>query len=394
MSSPSDNDSIASGRKRRFVISQYPLGTSDTNNVNNMKTVINEIKNMKQSLDVYNTRMAQLEDKVTCVLEKCVGIMEMFSKFENVLKLADSSSKKPCPEQTEAKSILFNNRLVSKESATNKPDYHSLLDVKIVSSIDDKSNISLHSNTATMFTESSQIIKLNSEADYPNGSWLGNPQLPEARVRCALREYDLNNINICSSSAEKMALLLMDNLFSRETLAESNLTGKGRHKKKQLDPLLIFGIYCHLQFMFNIDEPHWVRIKNNMEAKCRFLWMRKSKGLPLGQPATSKIPIQNAKHIEQEQPEPRTEYTVQLVNDTQYSTGFPMYVGDDDSSRVVTVDTESVYQLETGDFVSGHGQDSDLLSGTLAGVPVLVTANSNIMLAAANTSNNEEEEED
>jgi hypothetical protein len=41
-------------------------------------------------------------------------------------------------------------------------------------------------------------------------------------------------------------------LYERETLAQSNLSGKGRHKKKQLDPLVVFGIYCHLKYLYNI----------------------------------------------------------------------------------------------------------------------------------------------
>jgi hypothetical protein len=41
-------------------------------------------------------------------------------------------------------------------------------------------------------------------------------------------------------------------LYYRETLAQSNLSGKGRHKKKQLDPLVVYGIYCHLKYLYNI----------------------------------------------------------------------------------------------------------------------------------------------
>merc|ERR1719285_1446697 len=67
----------------------------------------------------------------------------------------------------------------------------------------------------------------------------------------------------------------MDRLFTRDTLATSNLTGKGKHQKKQLDPLIIYGIYCQLRHTYNISDADWTRIKNNMEAKCRFLWRRK-----------------------------------------------------------------------------------------------------------------------
>lgn len=41
-----------------------------------------------------------------------------------------------------------------------------------------------------------------------------------------------------------MALTLLDYLFDRDTQAASNLSGQGKHGKKQLDPLMIYGIRC------------------------------------------------------------------------------------------------------------------------------------------------------
>lgn len=41
-----------------------------------------------------------------------------------------------------------------------------------------------------------------------------------------------------------MALTLLDYLFHREVQAMSNLSGQGKHGKKQLDPLMIYGIRC------------------------------------------------------------------------------------------------------------------------------------------------------
>lgn len=43
-----------------------------------------------------------------------------------------------------------------------------------------------------------------------------------------------------------MALTLLDHLFDRETQARSNISGSGKHKKQQLDPLMIYGIRCEL----------------------------------------------------------------------------------------------------------------------------------------------------
>ncbi|CAM9183065.1 unnamed protein product [Lampetra fluviatilis] len=42
----------------------------------------------------------------------------------------------------------------------------------------------------------------------------------------------------------KMALTLLDHLFDREVQATSNLSGRGHHGKKQLDPLMVDGIRC------------------------------------------------------------------------------------------------------------------------------------------------------
>ena len=41
-----------------------------------------------------------------------------------------------------------------------------------------------------------------------------------------------------------MALTLLDYLFDRETQATHNLSGTGKHGKRQLDPLMVYGIRC------------------------------------------------------------------------------------------------------------------------------------------------------
>uniref|UniRef100_A0A1B6I9S1 Protein BANP n=1 Tax=Homalodisca liturata TaxID=320908 RepID=A0A1B6I9S1_9HEMI len=126
-----------------------------------------------------------------------------------------------------------------------------------------------------------QVIALNSEADYPNGSWLGNEKNPEARVRVPITPSQLLHINSLCTTPEKMAIVLLDYLFSQETQAKSNLSGKGKHFKKQLDPLKIYGIKTHLIHKFNISERDWYRIKQNIDSKCRTAWRKKSMGIPL-----------------------------------------------------------------------------------------------------------------
>ena len=81
-------------------------------------------------------------------------------------------------------------------------------------------------------------------ADYPNGIWLGNESDPEMRVRVPITPSDLLHIHSNCRTPEKMALTLLDYLFDRDTQATSNLSGTGKHGKKQLDPLKIYGIRC------------------------------------------------------------------------------------------------------------------------------------------------------
>ena len=260
-------------RKRRFVISQHPV--SDQYTTVTLSSVHNEVKSVQNSLNSFCGRISSLESKMSLLLDKCSEIVEKISCLEEQVIPSHSSRGN--------KSVLFNNKLVTRTRETLPSESSSgLIEVVPVAPIASDDAPVLPSPQQKMFTDTSQIIKLNSESDFPDGSWLGNPDNSEERVRVSLARSDLDNINLSCQSAEKMALALLEHLFTRETLAQSNLTGKGKHKKKQLDPLIIFGIFCHLRYRFDIDEATWVRIKNNMEAKCRFLWNRRSRGLPLG----------------------------------------------------------------------------------------------------------------
>ncbi|XP_013409279.1 protein BANP isoform X1 [Lingula anatina] len=125
------------------------------------------------------------------------------------------------------------------------------------------------------------LITLNTEEDYPDGTWLGDESNPEMRVRVPVTPSDLLHVHSNCRTAEKMALTLLDYLFDRETQASSNLSGMGKHGKKQLDPLMIYGIRCHLIHRFGITEQDWHRIKLNIDSKCRTAFRRKQKGMPL-----------------------------------------------------------------------------------------------------------------
>ncbi|XP_056137675.1 protein BANP [Lampris incognitus] len=132
------------------------------------------------------------------------------------------------------------------------------------------------------------LITLNSEEDYPAGTWLGDENNPEMRVRCPISHADMLHITTNCRTAEKMALTLLDYLFHREVQAMSNLSGQGKHGKKQLDPLMIYGIRCHLFYKFAITESDWYRIKQSIDSKCRTAWRRKQRGQSLAVKSFSK----------------------------------------------------------------------------------------------------------
>ncbi|XP_038857346.1 protein BANP-like isoform X1 [Salvelinus fontinalis] len=130
-------------------------------------------------------------------------------------------------------------------------------------------------------TQNVTLITLNSEDDYPAGTWLGDENNAEMCVRCPVLPGDMLHLSTNCRTAEKMALTLLDYLFHREVQAMSNLSGQGKHGKKQLDPLMIYGIRCHLFYKFGITESDWYRIKQSIDSKCRTAWRRKQRGQSL-----------------------------------------------------------------------------------------------------------------
>ena len=370
---PSSNN--IGGKRRRFVISQQPIGTamkaSEQRNSNNLTNLYLEVKQIKTTLEMFSEKLDSMEMKMNCVLEKCSEVIERVVTLDQISQLIRSSERTRATT-TSSKSVLFNSQVMKQPinphlKVTNTSVHHS--------------NEAL-STISRGFTESSQIIRLNSEGDYPDGSWLGDPCLVEERVRVKINELEMDNLNTHCTTPEKMALTLLESLFSRDTLAQSNLTGRGKHKKKQLDPLLIFGIFCHLKYMFNIQETDWSRIKNNMDAKCRFFWSRKCKGLPLGGNRNEREADEGGRLEQQEGTEVQTQYP-----------SYSMYsvLDEQGQARLVTVggEGESVYQLDTGEFVTEvqgqeqFGDEGELGEDSLICGTVLVSSGGDIMLGGA-----------
>lgn len=98
------------------------------------------------------------------------------------------------------------------------------------------------------------LISFFNPEDYPEGTWLGDENNPEMRVRCPVSQADMLHISTNCRTPEKMALTLLDYLFHREVQAMSNLSGQGKHGKKQLDPLMIYGIRCEYSWTHTIHH--------------------------------------------------------------------------------------------------------------------------------------------
>ena len=164
-----NNQSLPSGLKRRKIsISQMrggdsPAGKTPSGSDPDISSLCLDVKNLQSTMDSFSEKLGSLESKMSCVLEKCSEIVERISLLDCQLTQALS----PTP----VKRVIFNSFVSSK-------------------------NIKQESRVRE-FTESSQIIKLNSLATHPSGSWLGDPGVEEQRVRVGLDQQQLDTVNTC-----------------------------------------------------------------------------------------------------------------------------------------------------------------------------------------------------
>uniref|UniRef100_A0A1B6CLY2 Protein BANP n=1 Tax=Clastoptera arizonana TaxID=38151 RepID=A0A1B6CLY2_9HEMI len=240
------------------------------NTLNFFLKIIQQISDMQLA---FNERFTYLENKMDIMTNNlnenfkkerdfehkcCDKVMSKFESLEEILKTITQLSLSPRNENTPSSDnmVVAPIVLLPTSKPTNQGDAQLELD----------SNI--------------QVITLNNECDYPEGCWLGDEKNIEARVRVPITQEQLLHINAICTTPEKMATVLLDYLFPQDVQAVSNLSGKGKHCKKQLDPLKIYAIRSHLMHVFNITERHWYRIKQNLDSKCRTAWRKKTKGLP------------------------------------------------------------------------------------------------------------------
>ncbi|PNF32055.1 hypothetical protein B7P43_G05741 [Cryptotermes secundus] len=243
-----------------------------------------EVSNLKL---VFNQRLGSIENHMDLITAGCNTIITRMDALENFVQnyVKSDSFRHSCCEEV----LQRMNTIEEMLKTTSLTQQISFKDETEVTNTEISSPIVLVRNhkpaqvSASLGLDSTlQVITLNNKTDFPEGSWLGDENNPEARVRCAITPSNLLHINTFCQTPEKMAVTLLDYLFPREVLAVSNLSGKGKHRKRQLDPLMIYGIRCHLLYKFNITERDWYRIKQNMDSKCRTAWKKKVRGLPLG----------------------------------------------------------------------------------------------------------------
>lgn len=223
---------------------------------------------------ILNGRLGSLENNVCFLSNTCNG---MAAKLESVEGLMQRTHD-----------VLQASEAMLAQSSSSSSGYNRCSDPSNTSnSVAEGSSNSRaagggsENGGAGILATAAGVLRLPGVEDYPEGTWLGDPDSPSKRVRSPITPQNLLHINSTCVTAEKMALTLLDYLFSRDELASSNISGRSRNNKKQLDPMMVYGIRCHLQYKFNITSKEWSRICQNMDSKCRSAWKRKIKNLGL-----------------------------------------------------------------------------------------------------------------
>ncbi|XP_027029097.1 protein BANP isoform X3 [Tachysurus fulvidraco] len=257
------------------------------------QAICQRLDNMEAKLQVLETTCRALEEKFDTVMGKNPGAIQLpdgcvVSVVPQTNVVMSSERPKPSHEESLPRTTDSLENLLSNTVGRGK---HKTIVLKVPgpeesqeeqeSGSEASDTLSNSGQSSAQNTNNVTLITLNSEEDYPAGTWLGDENNPEMRVRCPVSQSDMLHISSNCRTPEKMALTLLDYLFHREVQAVSNLSGQGKHGKKQLDPLMIYGIRCHLFHKFGITESDWYRIKQSIDSKCRTAWRRKQRGQSL-----------------------------------------------------------------------------------------------------------------
>uniref|UniRef100_A0A2I3TDS9 Protein BANP n=1 Tax=Pan troglodytes TaxID=9598 RepID=A0A2I3TDS9_PANTR len=266
-----DEEEPALKRQRLEINCQDPSIKSFLYSIN--QTICLRLDSIEAKLQALEATCKSLEEKLDLVTNKQHSPIQVPMVAGSPLRATQTCNKTrvPGPSGHLGRSNTIVVKVPVQEDSHHEDGESSLEASDSVSSYGQAGSQSIGSNVT--------LITLNSEEDYPNGTWLGDENNPEMRVRCAIIPSDMLHISTNCRTAEKMALTLLDYLFHREVQAVSNLLGQGKHGKKQLDLLTIYGIRCHLFYKFGITESDWYRIKQSIDSKCRTAWQRKQQCL-------------------------------------------------------------------------------------------------------------------
>ncbi|XP_040838186.1 protein BANP isoform X5 [Ochotona curzoniae] len=265
-----DEDEPALKRQRLAVTCQDPSIKSFLYSIN--QTICLRLDSIEAKLQALEATCKSLEEKLDLVTNKQHSPIQVPMVAGSPLGATQTCNKVRCAVPGRRQNTIVV-KVPGQEDSHNEDGESGSEASDSVSTCGQPGSQSIGNNVT--------LITLNSEEDYPNGTWLGDENNPEMRVRCAIIPSDMLHISTNCRTAEKMALTLLDYLFHREVQAVSNLSGQGKHGKKQLDPLTIYGIRCHLFYKFGITESDWYRIKQSIDSKCRTAWRRKQRGQSL-----------------------------------------------------------------------------------------------------------------
>ncbi|XP_036690699.1 protein BANP isoform X6 [Balaenoptera musculus] len=265
-----DEDEPALKRQRLEINCQDPSIKSFLYSIN--QTICLRLDSIEAKLQALEATCKSLEEKLDLVTNKQHSPIQVPMVAGSPLGATQTCNKVRCAVPGRRQNTIVV-KVPGQEDSHNEDGESGSEASDSVSNCGQSGSQSIGSNVT--------LITLNSEEDYPNGTWLGDENNPEMRVRCAIIPSDMLHISTNCRTAEKMALTLLDYLFHREVQAVSNLSGQGKHGKKQLDPLTIYGIRCHLFYKFGITESDWYRIKQSIDSKCRTAWRRKQRGQSL-----------------------------------------------------------------------------------------------------------------
>ncbi|XP_040838185.1 protein BANP isoform X4 [Ochotona curzoniae] len=373
-----DEDEPALKRQRLAVTCQDPSIKSFLYSIN--QTICLRLDSIEAKLQALEATCKSLEEKLDLVTNKQHSPIQVPMVAGSPLGATQTCNKVRCAVPGRRQNTIVV-KVPGQEDSHNEDGESGSEASDSVSTCGQPGSQSIGNNVT--------LITLNSEEDYPNGTWLGDENNPEMRVRCAIIPSDMLHISTNCRTAEKMALTLLDYLFHREVQAVSNLSGQGKHGKKQLDPLTIYGIRCHLFYKFGITESDWYRIKQSIDSKCRTAWRRKQRGQSLAVKSFSRRTPSSSSYSASEtmmgsppaaseplQPQPQAlHYTLanaQQVQIHQIGEDGQVQVGHLHIAQVPQGEQVQITQDSEGNLQIHHvGQDGQLLEATR--IPWLLT---------------------